>query len=246
MDQIKILIVEDDPIIAADLEDRLGDMGYTVVGAYDKGEDAFVALNTLKPDLILMDVQLAGMWNGIETARQISSKYSFPIIYLTSNSDEGTFKQAKETKPAAFLSKPFRGRDLKHAIELAIVQSGQSTPVTERKMEEGHTVLLEDRLFLKNKDRLERYFFHDIIYIEADDYYCRVFTKNNSILLTQTLAKFSEKIDKQLYFFRTHRSYIVNLNYVEQIGEKFLTIGQTKIPISQTLRSALVQRINKI
>ena len=247
MSHIKIMIVEDDPIIGADLEDRLSEMGYQLSGPFDKGEDAFAALNAAKPDLIIMDVNLAGKWNGIETAKKIMSIQALPIIYLTGNSDDYTFAEAKQTQPAAFLSKPFRGRDLKHAIELAILQTQAPKGGTvDSLMEVGQTVLLTDRIFIKNKDRLERIYLSDILWVEADDYYCRLATKSQEILLTQTLRKFEEKIENLPDFCRVHRSHLVNVRHIEQIGENYLYIGRKEIPISKAARILLLNRLNTI
>ena len=244
---INILIVEDDPIIAADLEDRLQDMGYHVIGAFDTGEAAFAALDTAKPDLILMDIQLAGLWNGIETTQHMAAKGNFFIIYLTSNSDDVTFKQAKQMKPAAFLSKPFRGRDLKHAIELAIVQSNQQNDKgQDKQIVLAQAVIMDDRLFIKHKDQLDRVFFNDILWVEADDYYCKVITPSRELLITQSLSKFSEKLANRLDFYRVHRSYLVNLKHIEQIGDGHLLIGKKRIPISQSAKSELLQRLKTI
>ncbi len=120
MKKIRVLIVEDEPIIAADLEDRLIAMGYEVADQCSSGEEALRLLQRENADLILMDIQLDGALDGIETAQKILEKNLLPIIYLTSNTDDATFARAKSTHPAAFLTKPFRGKDLQHAIELAI------------------------------------------------------------------------------------------------------------------------------
>ena len=123
MKKIRVLIVGDEPIIAADLEDRLAEMGYEVAQQCASGEEALLFLVKENIDLVLMDIQLEGEWDGIQTAQMILEKRLIPIIYLTSNADDATFERAKETQPAAVLSKPFRGKDLKHAIELAIPRS---------------------------------------------------------------------------------------------------------------------------
>ena len=188
MESIRILVVEDDPIIAADLQDRLTESGYTVLGPVAAGEDAlsFVEQDNL-PDLVLMDIQLEGEWDGIETTRRIRLKHDMPIIFLTSNSDDATFRQASQANPQAFLSKPFRGRDLKHAIELAIRQSAGKEEPAKKEPAEENAYLLKDRLFIKGKDRMVRLFFKDILWVAADDYYCKVFTKEKEYLVTQTL-----------------------------------------------------------
>lgn len=246
MDKTRILIVEDDPIIAADLEDRLLEIGYSVIGPYDQGEEAFEVIKKEAPDLVIMDVQLAGKWDGIETVRQISKVVQLPVIFLTGNTDESTFIRAKDTYPAAFLSKPFRGRDLKHAIELAISQSSQENKKLITAPENENTFILHDRVFVKTKDRMERLFYQDILWIEADDYYCKVCTKNREIQILQTLGKFSETLKNLPEFLRVHRSFIVNLKHVEQIGDLYLHISKKQIPVSKSIREEIMGRLKKI
>lgn len=243
MNTINILIVEDDPIISADLQDRLEEMGYFVLGQVAMGEDAprFFDQAT-PPDLVLMDIQLEGPWDGIETARRILEKHNPLLIFLTSNSDDVSFDAAKQVKPQAFLSKPFRGRDLKHAIELAISQSAQKEVVVEP-APEGNAFLLKDRVFIKVKNRMVRLFFKDILWVEADDYYCKVVTGGKSYLVTQTLKKFGEELVGVPDLMRVHRSYIVNLAHVEEIGELHLTIGKERIPFSRTFKDELMARL---
>jgi DNA-binding LytR/AlgR family response regulator len=248
METLSILIIEDDPIIGADLEDRLTDLGYQTIGPFESGEEAVAVFDEIKPDLALLDIQLAGKWDGIETAKQILAKKNLPIIFLTSNSDDATFDKAKQTKPAAFLSKPFRGRDLKHAIELAVVQSerGDAAVVANAPLEIGQPILLEDSFFIKNKDRLERLYLSDVLWIEADDYCCRVHTQKGTTLLTQTLSKIADKLAHQPHFFRTHRSYLVNLKHIDQIGELYLTIHNNQIPLSKTARTELLNKLTTV
>jgi|CXWL01.1.fsa_nt_gi DNA-binding LytR/AlgR family response regulator len=245
MEKLTILIVEDDPIIGADLQDRLPEMGYGALGPFPSGEEALTFFGTpTPPDLVIMDIQLEGQLDGIETARRIFEKHpSLPIIFLTSNSDDATFTKAKMTKPAAFLSKPFRGRDLKHAIELAIAQSASRKEPTGEDTTEENAFLLKDRLFIKAKDRMVRLFFKDILWVEADDYYCKVVTKEKEFLVTQTLKKFGEELAGVPELMRVHRSYIVNLAHVEEIGELYLHIGKRQIPFSKTFKEELMGRL---
>jgi DNA-binding LytR/AlgR family response regulator len=247
MDRTNILIVEDDPIIAADLQDRLEEMGYRVLGPVAKGEEALNYFGRLEtPDLVLMDIQLEGAWDGIETTKHIKAKTDLPIIFLTSNSDDATFQAAKQVKPHAFLSKPFRGRDLKHSIELAISLATNKSPTTQLPEAGENAFLFKDRLFIKSKDQMVRLFFKDILWVEADDYYCKVVTAEREYLVTQTLKKFSEELAGVPELMRVHRSFIVNLSHVEAIGELNLQIGKTKIQVSRNMRDELLNRLKNI
>lgn len=247
MKKICVLIVEDEPIIAADLEDRLREMGYEPLGPCASGKEALPFLEKGDIDLVLMDVQLEGEWDGIQTARKILEKHTLPIIYLTSNADDATFNRAKSTGPAAFLSKPFRGKDLHHAIELAITQVASPTlPAAEESATAPSTHLLKDRLFIKIKDRMVRLFLHEILWLEADDYYCKLATKDKEILITQPLKQIGELLSAMPEFMRVHRSYIVNLSQVEEIGDLFVTIGKKQIPLNRASKEEITAQLLKI
>lgn len=247
MENINILIVEDDPIIAADLQDRLTEAGFAVWGPVASGEEALAFFNREnKPDLLLMDIQLEGKLDGIETTRRIRLLHDLPVVFLTSNSDDSTFAKAKEVNPQAFLSKPFRGRDLMHAIELAIRQAVSELKPDAPAREQENAFLLKDRLFIKNKDRMVRLFFEDILWVEADDYYCKVVTPNKEFLVTKTLKKFSEELAGLSEFIRVCRSHIVNLKHVEEISDLYLFIGKNKIPVSRNVREELMTKLKSL
>lgn len=247
MRTIRVLIVEDEPIIAADLEDRLMEMGYDVVPPCESGEAALLFLQNESVDLVLMDIQLSGQLDGIETAQKMMEISTLPIIYLTSNTDEATFARAKGTLPAAFLTKPFRGKDLMHAIELAISAAARQKPdVSETSYVEASAYLFNDRLFVKVKDRMLRIFFHDILWLEADDYYCKLMTADKEFLIGHTLKQMGEVLERIPEFMRVHRSYIVNLSNVEEIGEGHLLVKKKQIPLNKTAKEELHKRLQKI
>lgn len=244
-----ILIVEDEPIIAADLQDRLTDLGYSVMANVDNGEEALLKVREQTPDLILMDVQLAGKLDGIGTALLLREMTDTPLIFLTSNSDDATFRRARQAQPKAFLSKPFRGRDLTHAIELAIgqVYSDPTTALPSVSLEKEDVVhATQDRLFIKVKERLVRLMFTDILYLEADDYYCKVHTQDRDYLATKTLKKVSAQLPADAPFFRCHRSYVVNLNRITEIGELYVFLDQHKVPLSRSKRAEMLELANKM
>ncbi len=115
----KILIVEDENIVALDMRKRLDHLGYEIVDILSSGEKAVEKVRENKPDLILMDIMLKGEMDGIETAHEIKKILDIPIIYLTAYSDSITIKRAKITTPFGYISKPFSENDLHAAIELA-------------------------------------------------------------------------------------------------------------------------------
>ncbi|MBK8554923.1 MAG: response regulator [Lewinellaceae bacterium] len=247
MKKIRVLIVEDEPIIAADLADRLDSMGYEVAQQFSNGEEALDWLKQERPDLILMDIMLDGQLDGIQTAQQARAQYAIPIIYLSSNTEDATFQRAKSTLPAAFLTKPFRGKDLQHAIELAISRASQDQPSKDAEQDnKSLTCLFDDRIFIKVKDRMLRIFFTDILWFEADDYYCKLITKEREYLVTQTLKQMGEALASVPQFMRVHRSYIVNLSNVEEIGEVSLHINKGQIPMNKASKDEIITRLQRI
>ncbi len=248
METIRILIVEDEPIVAADLADRLTEMGYFVAGQYDSGEAALAHIGADAPDLVLMDIQLSGRLDGIETAGRILESHPVPLIFLTSNTDEATFARAKSTMPAAFLGKPFRGKDLRHAIELAVQTHTPQTPVpaTGDSGNAGSVTFFPDRIFIKSKDRLVRIFIKDILWAEAADYYCTVVSADKRFLLGQTLKQFSESLAHEPSLMRVHRSYLVNLSHVEAIEDTTLLIGKHRIPVNKAAKDEIISRFQRL
>lgn len=119
----KILIVEDEMIIAEDISLTLQKLGYEVLDVVPTGEKACNRIAENLPDLVLMDIKLRGKIDGIETARRIIKQYDIPIVYLTANADIATYEEAKLTAPYGYLIKPFKERELHAAIEMAFYKS---------------------------------------------------------------------------------------------------------------------------
>lgn len=122
MSTTKILVVEDEVIVAKDLQNRLRKLGYCVPAIAASGEEAILKAAEAIPDLVLMDIRLRGEMDGVEAAREIHSRYDIPIVYLTANSDTLTFERVKSTKPQGYLIKPFKERELYSTIELTLAR----------------------------------------------------------------------------------------------------------------------------
>src|ERR1700722_17922094 len=103
----KVLVVEDDPIVANVLQEQLLKFGYEVFGTAASGEQALRQIENSQPDLILMDIRIEGPIDGIETATRILRDHHIPVIYLTASAAEETLERARDTKPYGYLVKPF-------------------------------------------------------------------------------------------------------------------------------------------
>lgn len=120
MSKIKILIVEDDKILAMGLMEKLKDLGYEPTGVATSGAEAIEIVKKSQPDLVLMDIVLKGSMDGIETAKFIINLYDIPIIYLTAYADDEILERAEKTRPYGYILKPFKDSELKANIQMAI------------------------------------------------------------------------------------------------------------------------------
>lgn len=120
MPKVKILIVEDEKIVAMDIQKSLETMGYFVCATASSGEEAVQKAGETRPDLTLMDIVLKGEMDGIMAAEQINALFKIPIVYLTAYDDEDILQRAKITTPYGYIIKPFNDRELRIAIEVAL------------------------------------------------------------------------------------------------------------------------------
>jgi PAS domain S-box-containing protein len=118
-----ILVVEDEPVVAKDIQLSLQRMGYKVPATATSGEEAIRKAGEVHPDLILMDIVLKGRMDGVETVRRIQHTQDVPVIYLTAYADDQTLDRAKETSPAGYMLKPYQPNELRTTIELALHRS---------------------------------------------------------------------------------------------------------------------------
>ncbi len=120
MNEATILIVEDEAIVALDLQNRLDRLGYQVPAIAMTGAEAITCAESLRPDLIIMDIGLSGPMDGIQAAEEIVARFAVAIVFLTAYADVKTKQQAVALAPVAFLTKPFEDRELQSAIEAGL------------------------------------------------------------------------------------------------------------------------------
>ena len=244
---VKVLVVEDEMIIAAKISLHLEQLGYEVAGILPRGEEAIIHCRQSPPDILLLDVNLKGIIDGIETARILQKEgINVPIIFLTANSDQGTFDRAKATRPQAFLAKPYRKADLARAIDLAVVNASNApaaAPQNEALANDAH--LLSDRIFVRHKERMVKLFLKEILYVEAERAYCKIVTKNTEYLLSIALRKLEEQLTSNT-FMRVHRSYLINLAQIDEIAEGHVAIAGKAIPIGKSYREGFAGRVKLI
>jgi len=133
MKKTRILVAEDERIVALDVKNRLELFGYEVCGPVYSGEHAVMATMESRPDLVLMDIMLEGEVDGVEAARRIQKRYDIPVIFLSAFSDEVTIERAKISEPYGYILKPFDGKEIHTIIEMALYKHGMESRI--KKME---------------------------------------------------------------------------------------------------------------
>ncbi len=234
---LDILIVEDEALVADHLAMALEKDGYKIVGIVDNAEDAFNILEEKEVDLILLDIKIVGNLTGIDIAHHINSNYQKPFIYLTSNTDAKTIDKVKLTSPYGFIVKPFQENDLKPTIDIAYHSWRSKNNNHKKKKQSDH-----DHIYIKEKHKLTKLQFEDIIYFEANDNYCKIYTTQGRFMLSKTLKVLTENLPKD-EFFKTHRSFVINYRFIQAILPKSVILNDKEIPLSDSGRKTLLEKI---
>ncbi|MEQ8172757.1 MAG: sigma 54-interacting transcriptional regulator, partial [Candidatus Eremiobacterota bacterium] len=162
MPSVKILIVEDEKISAMAIRRMLAELGYTVTGTAMSGEEAIRKASEIQPDLVLMDIKLDGLLDGIETAETLNRLYNIPVVYITAYEDEQIFQRAKLTAPFGYMIKPFDERLLRINIEIAIYKHQVEEKLKEKALEE------EKETYRLNLEAIFRSLEEGIISVDRD------------------------------------------------------------------------------
>ena len=123
MTRARILVVEDEAVVALDIRVQLSGHGYEPVGHATRGEQAIALAGTLRPDLVLMDIRLGGAMDGIEAAGVIRARHGIPVVFLTAYAEEETIERARHVEPAGYVIKPFTERELRTVVEMALYKA---------------------------------------------------------------------------------------------------------------------------
>ncbi|MFM6923977.1 MAG: LytR/AlgR family response regulator transcription factor [Ferruginibacter sp.] len=241
---VKILVVEDELIIAEDICNMLKKIGYVVIGNAMDANEATEILNRESTDLVLLDINLSGKKDGIMFAEEINAKYKVPFIFITSYTDGPTIERAKKVGPANYLVKPFKQEQLYTAIEIALFNIATRKNNT-MEAEQAEGLIIKDALFIKEKYSYTKVNLADIRWIKAEGNYLELHLSDKKELIRSTLSAFLEKLKRE-NFFRTHKSYAVNLRYINKLEPARIFIGDKEIPVTKSYADELIKRLQVI
>ena len=247
MSKVRILIIEDEMIIAEDMRDMLEGLGYEVVGVTGEPDEAKRLLATLQPDVTLVDITLGVKQDGLALGQHIRETYDDPFIFCTSHADKGTIEEAKLSNPDGYLVKPFDEKDLYSSIEIALsnyAHRQDEAPLTDDSMNEG--LFIKEAIFVKTGHMFVKVKFSDIQWMSADGNYTTLHTSDQKKHVVRMALKDLISSFPKGDFYRTHRSHIVNLQHVDSINNQHVYIDGHQIPLGRQFRDELLKRVNKM
>lgn len=216
MAKSKILVVEDENIIALEIKKRLVALGYEVKGVVNKGLQAVEFIENNDVDLILMDIRLQGEIDGIEASKRINEVKNIPIVYLTAYSDDNTLERAKDTNVYGYIVKPISDSDLKVAIEIGLERFKKNVDKSSVNEKIEKKEPLQKRVQIWQGSELLHFNPNDIVYLSIDAGIVCFYIDEKEYCQRGTLREWEEKL-KDYHFFRSHKSYIVNVLRVKAI-----------------------------
>lgn len=261
---INILIVEDEAILAMALCDSLESEGYCVVGMASNGAKAIDLFQRNEVDLLLCDINIRGDIDGVETVRQLMQIRSVPVIYLTAFSDADTIERAKQTAPAAYMTKPHNLLNLRIAIELAIHNFAKQLELT-TSLAPAHTTTspvdsssvhgkaeastrdailkIDDHIFIKQGFQFVKISLMDILVLEAEDNYTYFVTTTKRYILRLSLSAALERLN-YARIVRVHRSFAVNVRCVDTFDEQTVTLAGHIIPLGKNYKEDFMRSLH--
>ncbi|WP_420386829.1 LytR/AlgR family response regulator transcription factor [Roseivirga sp.] len=237
---MKILIVEDDPMIAESVQDILGILRHEVIGVAEDAEKAIAICNETLPDLALLDIQIGGDIDGVDLADLLNQNFQIPFIFTTAFADNDTISRAKSKGPYGYLVKPYGVKDINAAIEIAMTAYER---FKEAKESQAMSKVIQDSIFLKVDSKLIKVKINDILYVEAKGDYALFKTQEKGFIVHTTMKRVEDRLTDH-NFVKVHRSYVINLSKIVDIEESNLLIENKVIPISRSNKEALIKRLN--
>ncbi|TZF81729.1 response regulator transcription factor [Pedobacter sp. BS3] len=224
--EVRILIVEDESIIAEELRRMIIRLGYQVAGVAHRYQEAIALMEKHLPNLVLLDIGLNYSQNdGIDLASHINHLYKIPFIYITANADMATVNRAKTTEPAAYITKPFNESAIYSNIEVVLHKYFSGSP--------------SETIMVKQGTKKTVINYHQIVYLKADNMYTEIHTLDKkTYIVREFLKSFLTKLDKP-FMVQVHRSYAINKAFMQSYTVDHVFIADIKLPLGHLYKSNL-------
>lgn len=259
MEKVKVLVVEDEVIVAQSIISMIEKMGYECVGTAIRAKKALEIALEKKPDIALLDVQLKGEETGIWLAGELKKSLDIPFIFLTSFGDKKTIQEATATVPYGYLLKPVEQQNVYAAIETALAKfsSERSDNIESENQDYDHeqteqeetlekpSMVIKDALFIKDEYQYVKITLSDIDFIKSDGNYVELHGNGKKKVIKETLKNIESKLTENI-FFQVHRSYVVNIRKIESIGSTSIRVNNADVPIVKQRKDVLLELLNTL
>lgn len=229
MQEIKVLIVEDEVLIAEDLKDLLLSFDVKAIEMAHSLESGIFMLKTFKPDIALLDIRMEGELDGLKIAEHINTNSNIPFIFITSHSDLETIRKIVQLKPAGYITKPFKRSDVFACINLVNTSTAKT----------------RNKILIKDGHKTAVFEWDEIDYIEGEGNYINIYAGSRKVVARQSMDSIMNELDFETYY-KIHRSYIINLKKVLKFTKKEVFIGSITIPVSRTLQEDFESRMSAL
>ncbi len=243
---LRILIVEDELLIAEDLKEILLEVGYTEVFKVRNYSQAIEAFDSKSFDIVLLDINLSDAKSGIDLGLHISQSYHIPFIYITSYSDAETIASVKQTKPSAFLLKPYNKAQLLASIEIAFFNYSTNLNAADKltldKTNENNELIINGQLLVKDGYRYVKVPLDDILWFASDKNYIEINTYQKKYLLRASLKKLQSLLPADK-FVKCNKQYIVSIKKIDSFNSNSIEIIGKQIAISRTEQTEVLKKL---
>jgi DNA-binding LytR/AlgR family response regulator len=235
----RIFIVEDELIHAEALKIAIEEAGFSLAGECNNADEAFELISKEKPDVVLVDISLPGLNNGITLAARINRELHFPHIFVTSFTDEAVINLAVATHPRGYLHKPVDRVSLEAMVKIAT--EAESLP------DSSSAGNQQDSVFARIGNKLVRVNLDDILVIKADGENCiSLVTEKSEISCRTTMKEFCSQLNKN--FVQVHRSYYINMKHLDSFNERDQTayIKGRSAPVARGFRKDFLNLLRRV
>ncbi len=232
-----VFVVEDELIHQEAIKIALEELDFTLAGLCDNADEAFDCIKKANPGIVLVDIALPGINNGISLAQRIHDELHIPHIFTTSFTQDEVIKKAAETSPSGYLTKPVDTNNLKAAIALSL---------NKPKDNQNDSHAEDSSFFTRIGDKLIRVNLDDVLLVRSDGgNYISVVTAEKEVSCRCTLKQFRK--DLPANFVQTHRAYLINLNHLDSFNEKEQTafLKGKDAPVARRYRRDFLDRLKK-
>ena len=253
---IRVLIIEDDALSAEALSSFLSKNGFCVVGIADNAIEAEQCFISTMTDVLLVDIGLKGGKDGIMLVERLMNIRQVPVVYMSGMEDYEIIRRMKDTRPVAFLSKPYSMLNVAVSLELSVERGiGLMDRTAQRNMvkvqikndeeklrEKEKFLVLDDFLIFKYNYQYIRLHVKHVLYIEADKNFVHIVTGSKKYILRLSIQQVASAM-AMFGFVRIHRSYIINVSSIDKFSCSEVIVGATHLPIGRNYRCKLEESL---